>query len=252
LELQSDEIEKLKILGQTLRYFSPQIIPFLVPVIIQKSSQEIQQLILKVIVHLSQRDIGPLEKTAAEHGMEMGDKLLVILKYLQGERVNKILFKMSEHTSDMVRKKAIKELLERDPKYAQKLFPLIDDPRKDIRLCALAAFGKQKSSALENMLLNYLKENSAEKDPSHILACYEALGRCGSKKAVPFLSKILLSQGWNSYIGSGKLIFREGAAIALALLDTPGAKDNLQKASKSRFKVIKQAFEKTKTISDVS
>jgi len=38
----------------------------------------------------------------------------------------------------------------------------------------------------------------------------------------------------------------------MALLDTPEAKDVLQKASKSRFKVIKKAFNRAKNISDVS
>ena len=248
LKLQTSEIEKLKALDQALHYFSPEVIPFLMPVIMQRSSHEIQQMVSEVIVHLSRRDIEPLEKIAEQHGTEMGDKLLVILNRLQGDRVNKILFKMRDHPSDKVRRKAIKELVDRDPKYAQRLFSLIDDPRKEIRTSILAAFAKHKSSALENMLLNYLRGNSAQKDPDHILACYEALGRCGSNTAVPFLRRILLSRGWNSFMGSGKLIFREGAAIALALLDTPEAKDVLQKASKSRFKVIRKAFDRTKTI----
>jgi hypothetical protein len=248
LKLEMIEIDKLKALGQALLYFSPELIPFLVPVILQSSSQEIQQMVSIVIVHLSQHDIGPLEKIVGQHGTEMGDKLLAILNRLQGDRVNKILFKMCKHPSDMVRRKAIKELVGRDPKYAQKLFSLIDDPSKEIRTCILAAFANQRSSVLENMLLNYLKENSAKKDPAHILACYEALGCCGSNTSVPFLRRILLSRGWNSFMGSGKLIFREGAAIALALLDTPEAKDVLQKASKSRFKVIRKAFDRTKTI----
>jgi len=248
LQLQTIEIDKLKALGQTLLYFSPELIPFLVPVILQSSSHEIQQVVSVVIVHLSQRDIGPLEKIVAEHGTEMGDKLLAILNRLQGERVNKILFKMCNHASNKVRRIAIKELVGRDPKYAQKLFSLIDDPSKEIRTSILTAFANQRSSVLENMLLKYLKDNSAKKDPAHILACYEALGRCGSNTSIPFLSRILINQGWNSFMGSGKLIFREGAAIALVLLDTPAAKDILQKASKSRFKVTRKAFDRTKTI----
>jgi hypothetical protein len=246
LKLQTSEIGKLKALNQILQYFSPEVIPFLVPVIMQRSSHEIQQMVLELIVQLSQRDIGPLEKIAEQQGTEMGDKLLVILNRLQGDRVNKILFKMCDHSSIKVRRKAIEELVDRDPQYAQKLFPLIDDPSKEIRTCILAAFAKHKSSALGNMLLNYLRGKSAPKDPAHILACYEALGRCGSNTAVPFLRRILLSQGWNSFWGSGKLIYREGAAIALALLDTPEAKDVLQKASKSRSKVIRKAFDGTK------
>jgi hypothetical protein len=252
IKLEKIEIEKLKALGQALFYLSPELVPFLVPVIMESSSKEIQQMLSEVIVHLSQRDIGPLEKIVEQHGTEMGDKLLAILNRLQGNRVNKILFKMCEHPSDMVRRKAIKELVDRDPKYAQKLFSLIDDPSKEIRTSILAGFAKHKSSALENMLLNYLKEKYTQKDPVHILACYRALGRCGSNASVPYLRRILLSRGWNSFMGSGKLIFREGAAIAVALLDTPEAKDVLQKASKSRFKVIRKAFDRTKNISVVS
>jgi len=252
LQLQTIEIDKLKALGQTLLYFSPELIPFLVPVILQSSSHEIQQIVSVVIVHLSQRDIEPLEKIVEQHGTEMGDKLLAILTRLQGDRVNNILFKMCDHSSDKVRRKAIKELVGRDPKYAQKLFSFIDDPSKEVRTSILAAFANQRSSVLENMLLNYLKENSTKKDPAHILACYEALGRCGSNTSVPFLRRILLSKAWNSFMGSGKLIFREGAAIALALLDTPEAKDVLLKASNSKFKVIRKAFDKGMTIRYIS
>jgi len=248
LKLETGEIEKLKALGQALHFFPPQVIPFLVPVIIQRSSPEIQQMVSEVIVHLSQHNIGPLEKVAQQQGTELGEQLLIILNSLQGERVNKILFKMCDHSSDMVRRKAIKELVDRDPKYAQKLFSLIDAPSKEIRNSVLAAFAKHKSTALENMLLNYLRGKSGQKDPAHILACYKALGHCGSNTSVPFLRRILLSQGWNSFMGSGKLIFREGAAIALALIDTPEAKDVLQRASKSKFQLIRKAFDRTKTI----
>ncbi len=252
LKLETIEIDKLKALGQTLLYFSPAIIPFLVPVILQSSSKEIQQVLSIVIVQLSQSDIGPLEKIARKHGTEMGDKLLVILNRLQGDRANNILFKMCDHPSSTVRRKAIKELVSRDPKYAQRLFSLIDDPSKEIRSSLLEAFAKHKSTALENLLLNYLNGKSAPKDPDQILACYATLGRCGSNASVPFLSKILLGRGWNSFIGSGKLIFREGAALALGLLDIPEATDVLLKASTSRFKVIRKALDRTKTISDVS
>jgi hypothetical protein len=249
LQLQTSEVEKLAALKKILHYFSPEIIPFLAPIMIQKSSPEIQQLVSEVIVRLSRRDVGPLEKIAEQYKLEMGDQLLAILNCLQGERADGILLKMCEHPSNMVRRKAINELVEREPKYTQKLFSLIDDPSKEVRTCILAAVAKHKSSVLENQLLDYLQGNFAHKDPAHILACYQALGRCGSNTAVPFLRRILLGQGWNSFMGSGKLVFREGAVIALALLDTLEAKNVLQKASKSRFKVIRKAFDRTKTIS---
>jgi len=102
------------------------------------------------------------------------------------------------------------------------------------------------------MLLNYLKENLTKKDPDHVLACFKALGHCGSNTSVPFLRSVLLGRAWSSFIGLGKLTYREGAAIALALLDTPKAKDVLLTASKSRFAVIRSAFAKTKDRADVS
>ena len=252
LKVQTSEIEKLKAFEQALHYFSPEVIPFLLPVMMQRSSPEIQQMVSSVIVHQSRRDLGPLEKIAEQHGTEMGDKLLGILNRLQGDRVNKILFKLCYSSSVNVRRKAIRELAGRDPKYVIKLFSLVDDPSKEVRASIIEALAKQKSIALENMLLNYLRGNYAQKDSAHILACYKALGRCGSKGAVPFLRRILLSRGWNSFIGSGKSTFREGAAIALALLDTPEAGDVLKKASKSRYKVIRKAFDRAKTVRDVA
>lgn len=248
LALQTSELEKLAVLSRALHYFSPEVIPFLVPVFTQRSSPEIHRMVTEIIVHLSQRDIGPLEKLTKQIGKDMGDRMMAILCRLQGDRVNQALFNLCHNSSDIVRRKAIKELIDRDSKYIQELFLLIDDPNKEIRTSFLTAIAKHKSSAVEKLLLNYLKEKPAQKDSAHIRACYEALGRCGSRQAVPFLSRTLLDKGWNSFIGSGKLVFREGAAVALALLNIPEAKDVLQKASKSKFRVIRKALAKTKTI----
>ena len=137
-----------------------------------------------MVVKKSRRDIEPLEEIAEKHGQEMGTRLLAILNRLEGERIDKIIFRMCDHSSDIVRRNAIKELVKRDPAYTQKLFSLIDDPGKEIRTIILAAIAKHRSAALENLLLNYIQENIGKKDPAHILACFEALGRCGSNTSV--------------------------------------------------------------------
>lgn len=252
LKVPTSEIETLKALEQVLRYFSPQVVPFLVPVILQRRSPKVQQMLTDVVVKKSRRDIEPLEEIAEKHGQEMGTRLLAILNRLEGERIDKIIFRMCDHSSDIVRRNAIKELVKRDPAYTQKLFSLIDDPGKEIRTIILAAIAKHRSAALENLLLNYIQENIGKKDPAHILGCFEALGRCGSNTSVPFLSKILLNKGWNNFMGTGKQIFREGAARALSYIDTPEAADAVQKASESRFGVIRKSLNKIKTRSDVS
>ena len=209
-------------------------------------------MVIEVMEYQCHRDIGPFEKLFEQHGNELGEKLLVILRRLQGDRADKILHKMIEHPSAKARMEAIREMIARNPDMAQKLFPLIDDPSEEIRTSILAAFSKQRSAVLENMLLSYLKESSTQKDPAHILACYETLGLCGSNNSIPFLRKVLLEQGWNRFKGFGKLIHREGAAVALALIDTWEAKDILLAASKSRFKVIREACHRAMAGSDVS
>jgi len=104
---------------------------------------------------------------------------------------------------------------------------------------------------LENLLLKHIKDTHTSKDTEHILACYEAIGHCGSTNAVPFLRRILLNQGWNRFTGFGKLFHREGAATALAVMDTWEAKDILLEASKSKHQIIRQAFQKAMARIDV-
>ena len=252
LKLHDNDTEKLKVLRQVLLYFSPMVIISLGPVIMQSRSHKVQQMVLEVIEYLCHRDIGPLEKILGHHDPKLDEKLLPILRRLQGDRANQIFFKLIKHPSEKVRIEAFRELISRDPNFAHKLFSLIDDPSEKIRSGVLAAISKQRSTVLENLLLKYLRENSAQKEPTHILACYEALGRCGSNNSIPFLSRILLEQGWNRFIGLRKLIYREGAAVALALIDTLETKDILLAASKSRFKVIRKAFQRAMARSGVS
>jgi hypothetical protein len=248
LTLHDNDTEKIKSLRQVLLYFSPDVILILDPIITQTSSPEVQKMILEVTEYLCLRDMGPLEKILEHPDKKVGEQLLSILSRLKGDRANKIFLKMIEHPSEKVRIQAVKMLVVKDPHIVSKLFSLIDDPNEEVRSEILAGIAKQKSSVLENLLLKHIKETHTTKDPEHILACYEAIGHCGSNNAVPFLRRILLNQG---YTGFGKLYHREGAATALAVMDTWEAKDILLEASKSKHKVVRQAFQKAMARIDV-
>ncbi|KPK28523.1 MAG: hypothetical protein AMJ61_02020 [Desulfobacterales bacterium SG8_35_2] len=239
--LNDNDTEQIMNLRQVLLYFSPDAILFLGPVILQTSSADVQQMVLDVAEHLCLRDLAPLENILEHPDQKLGVAFLPILKLLRGERADKIYLKMVEHPSEKVRIQALKKLVTKDPQIVSKLFFLIDDPCEEIRKTLLAAIAMQKSSTVENLLLNYMKETLDQKSPEHILDCYEALSHCGSITAFQFLKRILLSQGWNSFKGVGKLIHRQGAATALALMDTREAKDILQEASRSKHQVIQQA-----------
>jgi hypothetical protein len=251
LTLKDNDTEKIRSLRQVLLYFSPDVILTLDPIITKTHSQEVQKMILEVTEYLCLRDMGPLEKILENPDKKLGEKLLSILSRLKGDRANTIFLKMIKHPSDKVRSQAVRMLVAKNPQSVSKLFSLIDDPSEEVRSEIFTGIALQKSSVVENLLLKHIKENHTSKDPKHILACYESIGHCGSSNSVPFLRRILLSQGWNRFTGFGKLLHREGAATALAVMDTWEAKDILLEASKSKHQIIRQAFQKAMARIDV-
>ena len=122
----------------------------------------------------------PLERILESPDKAIAENLLAILIHLKGDRANKIFLLMTKHPSERVRAQGIRILLSKDPKIATQLFSLIDDPNEKIRKEIFAGIASQKSTLMENLLLKYIKENLEKKPAEHILACYEALGSCGS------------------------------------------------------------------------
>ena len=243
LTLNDNDTEKIRHLRQVLPYFPSDAILLLGRIILQTRSLEVQKMLLEVSEHLCLRNIDPLENILEDPDKKLGEALLPVLRLLKGERADKLFQKMVEHPSEKVRAQGAKMLLAKDPQNVSKLFFLIDDPHDEVSKALLAAISDQKSSMVENLLLKYMKENLEQKSPDHILACYETLSRCGSITSFQFLKRILLNQGWNRFTGFGKEIHRQGAATALALMDTREAKDLLLEASQSKYPVIRQAFQ---------
>jgi len=250
--LKDNDTEKIQALRQVLLYFSPEVIPSLGPVILQNKSSAVRNMILEVIEYLCLRDMTPLEKLLEHSEKRLGEKLLPMTVTLKGGRTNSIFLKMTKHPSKNVRREAVRVLLARDPRFVLKLFPLIDDTSDSVRKDILDSIAKQRASELENMMLKYLQEDFDNENPKHILACYKALGSCGSAKAIPFLREVLFSRGWDLIKTSDSTIHRTGAAAALFCLDCDEARDILLAGSKSRFKVIRQACQAAITNNEAS
>jgi len=250
--LHDADIEIIQNLGEILLYFSPSIVTLLAPVILETKSSATQKMLMKVIEYLCLRDMEPLVTLLDHPDHKLAEKLLPMLGRLRGEQSYNIVLKMSEHSSDIVRREAVKLLLNRDSQSVLKLFHLIEDPILEIRELILAEAAKQRSTLLENLLLKHIKKNIDNKNTDYLLACYSSLGQCGSVKTIPFLRKVLLNNGWNRFWGLGRPVHREGAATALALLDKKQAENILVKASKSRFKVIRNAFQKAMAARETS
>ena len=244
ITLHEEDIKEIQVLREIFLYFSPKVILLLGPVILQTKVPAVRKMILEIIEYLSLKDMEPVAILLDHPDQKLGENLLPLLGRLRGKQSYNIFIKMSEHPSERVRREAIRVLLSRDAQTVLKLSHLINDPSFEIRKLILAGIAKHRSAVLENLLLKHIMENKDNKNTVYILACYDALGRCGSNRTIPQLRKILLDRGWNRFLGFGKPEHREGAAVALALLNNEHAENILLKASKSRFKVIRDAFDK--------
>ena len=132
-----------------------------------------------------------------------------------------------------------------NPQIISKLFPLIDDQNPLIRKTILDCFAQHKSDLTESLMLNYMeKKQFQQKDAQHILACYKALGGCAGSRAISILQNILLGQRRNAYFGLGKLLHRQGAALALISQGSDKAKEILAAASRSSQSVVRLAVQK--------
>ena len=170
--------------------------------------------------------------------------LVPVLGQLPGERPFQLLLKLLKHQSVGVRKQAIKQFKDLNDEVIKWLFTLVEDPDESIRNMVLRALGKDRNRVAEDLLLMYLERRQYTiENHQHLLACYRALGRCGSYRCLPFLQKVLFARGWCPDFG--KSIHRIGATVALLALRTKEAKEILEKASRSFLPAVRQAYRKS-------
>ncbi|MBW2215754.1 MAG: HEAT repeat domain-containing protein [Deltaproteobacteria bacterium] len=235
--------ENIKLFTQFFLLLHPNAISALGPLLRKTKSLSIQQQILQIIVFMAARDIHPLEQLLKSPDEFMVQKLLSVLGQLNGKIHIQMLLKMLRHSSDSLRKQAVKELAALDDGVIKKLFDLIEDPNASIRNLVLKKLGEFRNKITEGLFLDYLeKRQFTITDQQHLLTCYRALGQCGSDNSVPYLRKSLLGRGWSLDLGS---IHRHGATVALRTLGTKESEEILLKASKSFYPAVRLAYRKT-------
>lgn len=232
-----------KMLQQTLILLPPAAIRTLGPMLLEVSSPHAQRLLTYAIVSLASQDISPLEKLLADPRGDLLQSLLPVLRSLKGEESRRVLVKMARHPSEQIRIQVIETLLERDEQSIEDLFPSIQDESETISRIVLEHLGKRRSQIAEGLLLDYLKgRRFSREDSSHVLACYRALGRCGSTRSVSFLKEMLLAHGWS--LGLLRSLDRQGAALALRAMNTDEAEEVLRKAKRSILPGVRGACQK--------
>lgn len=223
-QVQNCDAAQLKDLVRFLLLLDKSAITTLGPLMLNIQSAKLQRILLKTIGTMAKRDFGPLEKLIAASGPDLAARLVFILGFLKDPRSRQTLSKLLGHQSEMVRRQALKAILARDDQSIKEIFPLIDDSDKRIRKLLLERLGREKNEQIENLLLRYLKKHrSGFKNEDHFIAVCRTLGRCGSDRSIPYLTRLLFKWPLLGIIRFGNSTRHRGAVIALKELKTEKA-----------------------------
>ncbi|OHE16361.1 MAG: hypothetical protein A2X96_04915 [Syntrophobacterales bacterium GWC2_56_13] len=239
--MDADRLEELR---RSLLLLPAKVILTLGPMLPNVGSPGIEQLLMEVIGAHADDDLDPVKQLLDTAEEPLARRIIHVLKHLPTKDPTDVLFELTRHAQDTVCKDAVNALVDRDPQNLRKLFPLLEDPRLHIRRLICGHLGKRVNPLAEELLLDYLKHRRFQlKDRQHILACYRALGQCGSARSLPFLQESLLKQDWKSFLGIGGSLHRQGGALALlAVRNEEAARSALRKASRSIFSGVRLAY----------
>jgi hypothetical protein len=172
--------------------------------------------------------------------------LFPLVNKIRQEHAVPIVTAMALHVSKPVRSKALQLLLKWDSVDARVLFPLIDDPDPLIHKTILSRIGQQRNPNMELMLCQHIQDNlNKDYDRLHILTCYQTLGKTGSMRCIPFLKKCLFQKSsLGTLFTSGGGAHKEGAALALVILQLEDAQQIVQEGASSLIPDVRSACRK--------
>ena len=241
-EFKSDDATHLKVFRQVLLMLRPKAVLTLGPLLSEVSSTALRRRLMEAIGILSKQDLKPLRQLLLAPDEQMVKRLVTIVGHLDGKDPQRLLLDMARHPSIDVRKEALKQLLNRNGCVQRSFFFLLEDSSDVIRREILHRLASERNPRSEDPLLEYLGQKVFNVSTNeHILACYEALGKCGSTRSIPLLKATLVEQSWWEIFNFGVSPHRQGAALALAGLNNPEADKILMQATRSFFPPIKRA-----------
>jgi hypothetical protein len=238
------DADSLEALRRALLWFRPDVVFTLGPMLASTDLPAIERLLTETIGIQAERDLRPIAQLLDIEAEPVIRKLIPLLKEMSGQGPSDLLFNLTRHASNFVCMDAIHALAVRDSQNLRKLFPMIQDSRPPVRNLIFEYLGKRRNPLAEELLLHYFERTGPRlKDHRHLLACYRALGQCGSARSIPFLQDALLGRDWKLFVGMGNSVHRLGAAMALlAMPKEKAAKALLEAADRSSFPGIRAAY----------
>ncbi|MBW1669219.1 MAG: hypothetical protein JRJ66_14480 [Deltaproteobacteria bacterium] len=237
--LATEEKHQIKKAGKVLLLLPPEAIGALSSMIHTASSPG-QKALLKAIVVLAGRDLDKFEEVLERADEVTALRLVGLLRLMEDQKVAEVLVRITRHSSEAVRKEAFKIIVEQKLWIPEKIMNLIEDQSISIRNAFIRYLGTRRSEPAAERLVEYLRSHKfGINEDNYLLACFEALGRCGTEKSIPFLEQTLLGGSWFSKWRSSAR--RRGAALALSEIGTDQAKKILKLASSSLYPGLKEA-----------
>jgi hypothetical protein len=227
--LNVQQMETLKLIFQHL---NPGAVDTLVHFLLLGQPSQLEQTVDDTIISLARQDVSCLEPLINVSDERIAEKLIHVLSKLEGDTSLKYLMKLARHSSASVRRMAIKAIGQARGSQISAIFEFIDDPDDSVRRVILTQLGQSRNETAEDLMMQYLQTRKfSAAQIEYIMECFKTLGKCGSLRSVPFLSKTLLHRKWMA--GLRKSAYREGAALALVALKIPEARRVIEAAGRS-------------------
>jgi hypothetical protein len=226
---------------KVLGLLSPEAILGLGPILTDVSGP-VSEMIGDVLISLASRDIRHMEQLLKDAEEPLVFRLVPLLGRMDGNKSFQMLLESARHPAERVRLEALRAINKRKLWTYEKMGLLLDDESNLIRRLAIKYLGVRKSEVAEGLLVKYIRNGKFDGDDSgELIACFKALGKCGTPRSLPFLKEALLKGGWLSRFRTSPR--RQGAAIALAQFGTKQSLQVLEEAARSPFPAVRNAVQ---------
>ena len=224
--------QQMETIERILQHLSPESVETLMHLLLFGQPSQLEQITEDTIVSLINKDMSCLDDLIKNPDNRISEKLVHVLSRLEGDKPLKYLMKLARHSSVSVRRLALKAIGKAHGDQISTIFEFIEDPDFSVRRLILTQMSQSRNEIAEDLLMQYLQSKKfGAAQTEYIKECFLTLGKCGSLRSVPFLSKILLHRKWLA--GFKKSAHREGAALALVALKIPEAQQIIETAGRS-------------------
>jgi hypothetical protein len=225
-------VEQMKTLKLIFHHLNPGAVDTLAHLLLLGQPSQLEQIVEDTIIALVRQDVSCLKSLMNDPDERIAEMLVTVLSGLEGDASLKYLMKLARHSSASIRRMAVRAIGQAQGNQTAAIFEFIDDPDASVRRVILTQMGQSRNETAEDLLIQYLQNRKiSAAQIERIMECFRTLGKCGSARSIPFLSKTLLHRKWLA--GLRKSAYREGAALALAVLKIPEARQVIEAAGRS-------------------